>query len=353
MVGASPASSREQRFEPGADRRPAAPRRNPPPPRPARPVRRAAPTAPRTAARLPRRAPRPGGRSACSQPSSTAARRASTTGSGSSSTVSMIPRSPISPSSRGGAASICAAKSRSKRDDLRQHLAVDPNRRRHGPVDRQVRRDVAAAAEPGQRGAQLPVPVASNPGGSRSRRSSERLLTLFSSQTQEIPSASPSARANPVMLETPTAASLPLPAAVIAAARRANNGGDAAVSGRACQARAAARARWPATARLAAAGAARGDASWPAAAIRCGTARRGIRRSRAGETARRFSASAGRCRGGIARRCGSDRPGSWQRRGRRCRRRRNRDPAVRSGRIAARSEARPGLAIGPGGSPLT
>src|SRR3954471_2752380 len=52
----------------------------------------------------------------------------------------------------------------------------------------------------------------SNPGGSRSRRSSERLLTLLSSQAQEIPSASPSVRANPVMLKTPTAASLLLPA---------------------------------------------------------------------------------------------------------------------------------------------
>ena len=52
----------------------------------------------------------------------------------------------------------------------------------------------------------------SNPGGSRNRRSSERLLTLFSSQAQEIPSASPSVRANPVMLKTLTAASLLLPA---------------------------------------------------------------------------------------------------------------------------------------------
>ena len=41
-------------------------------------------------------------------------------------------------------------------------------------------------------------------------------LTLFSSQTQEMPSASPSARAKPVMLETPTAAPLP----DFAAARR-------------------------------------------------------------------------------------------------------------------------------------
>src|SRR5260370_38886702 len=43
----------------------------------------------------------------------------------------------------------------------------------------------------------------SKPGGRRKRRSSERLLTLFNSQAQGTPSASPSARAKPVMLEMP------------------------------------------------------------------------------------------------------------------------------------------------------
>src|SRR3954447_4711081 len=65
----------------------------------------------------------------------------------------------------------------------------------------------------------------SNPGGNRNRSSSDRPLTLFSSQAQEIPSASPSVRANPVMLKTPKAASRLLQRPVIAAARRADNVG--------------------------------------------------------------------------------------------------------------------------------
>src|SRR5439155_21683598 len=88
----------------------------------------------------------------------------------------------------------------------------------------------------------------SKPGGRRNRRSSDRLLTLFSSQAQETPSASPSARANPVMLETPTAASLSsCRQAVIAGGAGANNAGHVGVqrtqarpgSGRQCGGRAA------------------------------------------------------------------------------------------------------------------
>ena len=78
--------------------------------------------------------------------------------------------------------------------------------------------------QPGQRRAQLRFQP-SKPGGRRSRRSSDRLLTLFSSQTQEIPSASPSVRANPVMLETPKAASRLLQRPVIPAARPVDNVG--------------------------------------------------------------------------------------------------------------------------------
>ena len=96
----------------------AAPRRKPKPRRRARRARRAAPTAPRRAARLPRRAPRPAGRAPTPHAASSAARRASTTSSGSSSTVSMTPRRPISPSSRGGAAST----SRGQLADQGQHL---------------------------------------------------------------------------------------------------------------------------------------------------------------------------------------------------------------------------------------
>src|SRR5438045_3259443 len=52
---------------------------------------------------------------------------------------------------------------------------------------------------------------ASKPGATRSRRSSDLPLTLLISHTQEMPSASPSARANPVMLAMfpPTVPSCP------------------------------------------------------------------------------------------------------------------------------------------------
>src|SRR5204862_3767881 len=66
----------------------------------------------------------------------------------------------------------------------------------------------------------------SKPGGRRSRSSSERPLTLRTSQIHEMPSASPSLRAKPVMLETPTALAAPSSrGALIAAATEGNNAG--------------------------------------------------------------------------------------------------------------------------------
>src|SRR5581483_9696583 len=87
-----------------------------------------------------------------------------------------------------------------QRQDAAERVAVDADRRRLGAGDGERRADRAAAKAAAERGV---ISSASTPGGRRRRRSRLRRLPLFSSQTQEMPAASPASRAKPVMLETP------------------------------------------------------------------------------------------------------------------------------------------------------
>jgi hypothetical protein len=171
--------------------------------------------------------------SATDQLASTAARRASTTSSGSSSTVSMTPRTPMRPSSRGGATSMSPAISPASSRDSATICASTARLMRIAGGERRVTLSVAAMLPRRQRcdrAARNCGSSGSKPEGRRSRNSSERPLTLRNSQIHEMPSASPSLRAKPVMLETTTAPVLRrwfrgCRGAVIAAAAEGNNAG--------------------------------------------------------------------------------------------------------------------------------
>ena len=146
---------------------------------------------PRRAERPPRPWRRPADRAPLPSCRERRCRRSSSTASGSSSTVSTTPRRASRPSMRGGAASISPASSFIRATSWANvsrltRTAAGVVRVTARLAEKLPRRNRCASS------ARSCGSSASKPGASRSRRSSDLPLTLFISQTQEMPSSSPS-----------------------------------------------------------------------------------------------------------------------------------------------------------------